>query len=142
MSDSFREEQPRTQLELLRKKLALLDYNDPVEADSMNLVEKLLGDLIHTTESYRAMKENLENLQQVRAENEYLTCVLKSFEEQLTDIQQGASEVTNENQVRPLSHAHYKEKQLSTYALTSIFTESEAPAAKLFLGNEKNGNLH
>jgi hypothetical protein len=41
---------------LLSRKLEALNYTDPLEPVSAPLVQKLVDDLVHTTESYRALK--------------------------------------------------------------------------------------
>lgn len=41
---------------LLKRKLQALNYNDEVDIKSAQLVENLVSDLMHTTESYRALK--------------------------------------------------------------------------------------
>ena len=43
-------------LALLRKKLEALSYREPVEASSAALVDKIVADLLHTTDSYRDLK--------------------------------------------------------------------------------------
>lgn len=48
-------EQP--ELELLRRKLDALGYDHPVDEFSGPLVQKLVDDLVHTTESYRGLKQ-------------------------------------------------------------------------------------
>jgi len=46
-------------LGLLRRKLELLDYREPLGEGSQELVARLVDDLIHTTESYRDIKTTL-----------------------------------------------------------------------------------
>lgn len=41
---------------LLARKLEALNYNDQLDPVSAPLVQKLVDDLVHTTESYRALK--------------------------------------------------------------------------------------
>lgn len=43
-------------LSQLRKKLEALNYKQPLEASSAPLVDKLVTDLLHTTDSYRDLK--------------------------------------------------------------------------------------
>ena len=50
---------PAVDLGLLRRKLDLLEYNEPLGAGSEELVSRLVDDLIHTTESYRDIKTAL-----------------------------------------------------------------------------------
>lgn len=45
------------ELELLRRKLDALSYDHPVDDFSGPLVQKLVDDLVHTTESYRGLKQ-------------------------------------------------------------------------------------
>lgn len=44
----------------LRRKLLLLNYAEHLDDTSAELVERLVDDLIHTTESYRDLKLQLE----------------------------------------------------------------------------------
>ena len=44
------------QLVALKRKLESLQYRDDFDRRSAPLVQKLLDDLVHTTESYRALK--------------------------------------------------------------------------------------
>ena len=44
-------------LELLKRKLDALSYTDPVDEESASLVQRLVDDLVHTTESYRGLKQ-------------------------------------------------------------------------------------
>jgi len=44
------------QLVVLKRKLESLQYTDEFDRRSAPLVQKLLDDLVHTTESYRALK--------------------------------------------------------------------------------------
>ena len=46
-------------LGLLRRKLDLLEYDEPLGTGSEALVSRLVDDLIHTTESYRDIKTAL-----------------------------------------------------------------------------------
>ena len=41
---------------LLKRKLQALNYSEPVDISSFHLVEHLVNDLVHTTESYRALR--------------------------------------------------------------------------------------
>ena len=41
---------------LLKRKLQALNYTQPLDNSSAALVEALVDDLVHTTESYRALK--------------------------------------------------------------------------------------
>mmetsp|Transcript_29155 Transcript_29155/g.93114 ORF Transcript_29155/g.93114 Transcript_29155/m.93114 type:complete len:105 (-) Transcript_29155:99-413(-) len=41
---------------LLRRKLEALNYSESLDPSSAPLAEKLVDDLVHTTESYRALK--------------------------------------------------------------------------------------
>lgn len=45
------------QLALLRRQLDHLNYSESFDASSSILVQKLLEDLVHATESYRAVKQ-------------------------------------------------------------------------------------
>ena len=45
---------------LLRRKLSLLSYEGDFTSDSAPLIERLVDDLIHTTESYRDVKQSLD----------------------------------------------------------------------------------
>lgn len=45
------------QLALLRRQLDHLKYEESFDASSGDLVQKLLEDLVHATESYRAVKQ-------------------------------------------------------------------------------------
>ena len=49
---------------LLRRKLAALNYHDPVDATSCDLVQNLVNDLVHTSEAYRALKQQSDRQQQ------------------------------------------------------------------------------
>ena len=51
------------ELGLLRKKLFLLEYPGSFDADSAPLIERLVDDLIHTTESYRDLKAQSDHQQ-------------------------------------------------------------------------------
>lgn len=44
-------------LAVLRRKLEALGYSDPLEPASLQLVQKLVEDLVHTTDSYTAVKQ-------------------------------------------------------------------------------------
>ena len=44
-------------LQLLKRKLDALSYMEPVDEHSAPLVQKLVDDLVHTTESYRGLKQ-------------------------------------------------------------------------------------
>ncbi len=44
-------------LDLLRRKLDALSYDHPVDDLSAPLVQRLVDDLVHTTESYRCLKQ-------------------------------------------------------------------------------------
>lgn len=46
-------------LQLLKRKLEALNYKEHVEASSAPLVDKIVGDLLHTTDSYRDLKLQL-----------------------------------------------------------------------------------
>jgi predicted patatin/cPLA2 family phospholipase len=48
---------------LLRRKLQALNYNDHLDETSSDLVQNLVNDLVHTTESYRSLKERSEQQQ-------------------------------------------------------------------------------
>lgn len=43
-------------LALLRKKLEALSYKEPLDAGSAALVDRIVADLLHTTDSYRDLK--------------------------------------------------------------------------------------
>ena len=47
-------------LTLLRRKLSLLSYPEHLDDSSAPLVQRLVDDLIHTTESYRHLKTQLD----------------------------------------------------------------------------------
>ena len=47
---------------LLKRKLTALSYTDQLDAGSCDLVQNLVNDLIHTTESYRALKQQGDGL--------------------------------------------------------------------------------
>ena len=47
-------------LTLLRRKLSLLSYPEHLDDSSASLVQRLVDDLIHTTESYRNLKTQLD----------------------------------------------------------------------------------
>jgi hypothetical protein len=49
---------------LLRRKLAALNYNDPLDATSCDLIQNLVNDLVHTTKSYRSLKQQSDRQQQ------------------------------------------------------------------------------
>jgi centrosomal protein CEP135 len=49
---------------LLRRKLQALNYNDSLDVGSCDLVQNLVNDLVHTTESYRALKQQSDQQQQ------------------------------------------------------------------------------
>lgn len=50
-------------LALLRRKLQALNYSAPVDAQSADLVQCLINDLVHTTESYRGLKQQCDGQQ-------------------------------------------------------------------------------
>ena len=47
------------EIDMLQRKLAALSYHEPLDAASAPLASRLLDDLIHTTESYRQLKLQL-----------------------------------------------------------------------------------
>jgi hypothetical protein len=49
---------------LLKRKLEALRYTEPVDNVSAPLVQKLLDDLVHTTETYRGLKHHCSSLSQ------------------------------------------------------------------------------
>lgn len=49
---------------LLRRKLQALNYSDHLDPGSCDLVQNLVNDLIHTTESYRGLKQQSDRQQQ------------------------------------------------------------------------------
>jgi len=51
-------------LDLLKRKLDALNYVEPVDEFSEPLVQRLLDDLVHTTESYRGLKHQTSALNQ------------------------------------------------------------------------------
>ena len=48
------------ELVLLKRKLQALNYSNPVDAHSADLVQNLVNDLVHTTESYRGLKQQCD----------------------------------------------------------------------------------
>ena len=47
-------------LAVLQRKLSLLKYAEHLDVTSAELVQRLVDDLIHTTERYRAVKAELD----------------------------------------------------------------------------------
>lgn len=45
------------QLAMLRRKLDALSYSEDLDSSSAPLVQKLVDDLVHTTDSYRVLKQ-------------------------------------------------------------------------------------
>jgi centrosomal protein CEP135 len=74
------EVESQRRFQVLKRKLDALHYSSPFEINSMPLIEKLLADLIKTTEGFQSIKvknsemiqeiENLKNLvEPLRIEN-------------------------------------------------------------------------
>ena len=55
---------PNRRLNLVRHRLLALDYQEAVGIESLPLVERLLEDLVKTTESFRGLQEHDERLSQ------------------------------------------------------------------------------
>ncbi len=70
---------------LLKKRLEILNYTDGFAKDSVDLVEKLLKDLIDITESFRAIRDVLQdtqvNLDKASAERDILKTSIHEFED-------------------------------------------------------------
>lgn len=58
-------------LSQLRKKLEALNYKQPLEAVSAPLVDKLVTDLLHTTDSYRDLKLQVAKKSQDIQDNQH-----------------------------------------------------------------------
>lgn len=54
----------KPELDLLKRKLDGLNYAEPVDELSEPLVQRLVDDLVHTTESYRGLKHQTTALNQ------------------------------------------------------------------------------
>ena len=61
---------------LLCRKLEALNYSDPLDRESAPLVQKLVDDLVHTTESYRGLK--LRSAKQGQESEQWQSKVLPS----------------------------------------------------------------
>lgn len=51
-------------IDLLKRKLSALNYTETVDNVSAPLVQRLVDDLVHTTESYRGLKHHCTSLSQ------------------------------------------------------------------------------
>lgn len=58
-------------LSQLRKKLEALNYKEPLHTDTAPLVDKLVTDLLHTTDSYRDLKLQVARQSQDIADNQH-----------------------------------------------------------------------
>lgn len=58
-------------LSQLRKKLEALNYKQPLETVSAPLVDKLVTDLLHTTDSYRDLKLQVAKKSQDIEDNQH-----------------------------------------------------------------------
>lgn len=58
-------------LSQLRKKLEALNYKQPLETVSAPLVDKLVADLLHTTDSYRDLKLQVAKKSQDIEDNQH-----------------------------------------------------------------------
>jgi hypothetical protein len=56
------EDPPHRRMHLVRNKLRVLDYEESLGMESLDLVERLLGDLIATTESYEKLQQQGERV--------------------------------------------------------------------------------
>ena len=66
-------------LSQLRKKLEALNYKEPLEPSSAPLVDKLVADLLHTTDGYRDLKLQLAKKSQDIADNQHKVDSLESM---------------------------------------------------------------
>lgn len=55
---------PHRRLHTVRTRLLAMDYNEPLGVESMDLVERMLMDLITTSESYEKIQQQEDRLSQ------------------------------------------------------------------------------
>ncbi|GFR41794.1 hypothetical protein Agub_g2559, partial [Astrephomene gubernaculifera] len=92
------------QLAVLRRKLEALSYSDPLDATSAPLVQKLVEDLVHTTDSYRVIKQQCAKQAQEIA----------AFDTRLEAVRQESVRLQSENSqlhVLVMQHAERHDKQ-------------------------------
>ena len=96
-------------MQLLRKKLGAMNYHQLLTAGSVELVEKLLSDLVVTTTSYADLRKKLDPLQ----------ASLTRAETALEPLRQENARVVRENNelhadlVRQAEDMHARERELS-----------------------------
>ncbi|GIL57051.1 hypothetical protein Vafri_12185 [Volvox africanus] len=92
------------QLVVLRRKLDALSYSEPLDPSSAPLVQKLIEDLVHTTDSYRVTKQQcLKQSQEMAA-----------FDSRLEAVRQESVRLQSENSqlhVLVMQHAERYDKQ-------------------------------
>ena len=138
----------------LRKRLDQLGYRQPVGIESLPLVEKLFGDLLHTTESLKRAKlqlgkqseqkgvweqqvepYRLDNARLVRENNELHQKVMKlkeSTEIKVRDLKANLRRLDHENTDLKFLNTQYVQK------LQSIERESQAKSEKVVELQDKN----
>jgi hypothetical protein len=55
---------PHRRLQRVRNRLAVLDYREPFNLESLDLVERLVGDLVTTSESFEKLQQRDDRLSQ------------------------------------------------------------------------------
>ena len=138
----------------LRKRLDQLGYRQPLVIDSLPLVEKLFGDLIHTTESLKSAKQQLgkqrekngvweqhvepyrnDNARLVKENNELHQQVIKlkeSSEQRLKDLKVTMRRLEHENADLKFLNTQYMQK------LRAQEKETHAKNEKILELQEKN----
>ncbi|KAI9146414.1 hypothetical protein BKA69DRAFT_22947 [Paraphysoderma sedebokerense] len=122
------------QYRLLRQRLDQLEYRDPFRPDSMRLIQKLLSDLIQTTESCKRLKLSKDNLIQEK----------KSLEQTLEPLRTEISRLTAENNqlhVTIINETDKRESQAKKTAIVIRKLENEISDLK-FLNSQYLNRIH
>lgn len=138
----------------LRKRLDQLGYRQPLGIESLPLVEKLFGDLLHTTESLKNAKLQLgrhreqkgvweQQVEPYRNDNSRLVKENNELHQQLIRVKEGGEMRVKELKatLRRLEHENADLKFLNTQYLQRLRTqekESQAKSEKILELQEKN----